>query len=172
MTKQKKVIVITSIVILLLMTEGVFKTAFAKAEVFIKDGEGLYLNAYKDTGGVWTIGWGSIYNYDAKRPVQAGDKINLATAQRWLEIEMKQKADAVKEGLKVPQNSNQIAALVSFAYNVGIGAYNRSTLLRYINQRKSRSDIERAFMMWVKDNGQVIPGLINRRKNEIQLYFS
>lgn len=170
--QTKKILIVSSIVIILLMATSLNNSAYAKAEAFIKKGEGLNLNAYLDSGGVWTIGYGSIFNYEKNRPVQQGDKITLQQAQKWLNIEMDTKAEAIKQYLKVPQNNNQIAALISFAYNVGINGFKNSTLLKNINANKPKSEIEAQFMRWVYDNGKKVTGLVNRRANEVKLYFS
>jgi lysozyme len=170
--QTKKILIVSSIVIVILMATSLNNSAYAKAEAFIKKGEGLNLNAYLDSGGVWTIGYGSIFNYEKNRPVQQGDKITLQQAQRWLNIEMDKKAAAIKELIKVPQNNNQIAALISFAYNVGVNGFENSTLLKNINANKPKPEIEAQFMRWVYDNGKKVTGLVNRRANEVKLYFS
>ena len=74
-----------------LTTKG--SSIYASALNFIKIKEGgLYLKAYQDSGGVWTIGWGSIFDFDKQRAVQQGDIITQAQAQKWLEMETSQNA--------------------------------------------------------------------------------
>ena len=69
-------------------------------------------------------------------------------------------------------NENQIGALVCFAYNVGLRAFKGSTLLKRIKANASKQEIEKQFMRWIFGGGKVLRGLENRRKAEVQLYFS
>jgi lysozyme len=62
--------------------------------------------------------------------------------------------------------------LVSFAYNVGLGALKSSTLLKRVNANPNDPDIERQFNRWNKGGGRVLKGLTNRRRNEANLYFT
>ena len=108
----------------------------------IKESEGLHrklpsgkIEAYPDPVGVWTIGYGSIFHVDADRPVKKGDVIAKADAERWLEVEVDEKADAVNTLCKVNLTQGMFDALVSFAYNVGTGdrGLKGSTLLKKLN---------------------------------------
>ena len=89
----------------------------------IKKFEGCRLTAYADVGGVWTIGWGQ-----TGPDVVEGLTITQAQADARLRAEVDRFAEGVLSGLKVPVNQNQFDALVSFAYNVGLGAFRSSTL--------------------------------------------
>jgi len=101
----KNVIIALAIIALVIITPMAAKKSIA--EEIIKKFEGLRLNAYLDSGGVPTIGWGSITNLDLNRPVQMGDKIDEPTAYRWLRLEIASKRDGVKKLVKVPINQNQ-----------------------------------------------------------------
>ena len=76
-------------------------TLYASALNFIKIKEGgLYLKAYQDSGGVWTIGWGSTYDFDKQRKVLPGDTITQTQAQKWLEMATSQDANDIKKIVK------------------------------------------------------------------------
>ena len=74
------------------------------AESIIMNFEGKYLTAYDDGTGRWTIGYGSIYNYDEQRPVRKGDVITESIAIDWLRREKKRVIADVKTVVKVPIN--------------------------------------------------------------------
>ena len=143
---------------------------------FIKRREGLNLNAYQDSAGIWTIGYGSILYSDGS-PVKQGDCITQVVADQLIEEEINAKAAKVNAGFPpAVLNQNQFDALVSFAYNVGTGALLNSTLLKLVKANPSDPKIRDAFMMWdkVHKNGQLeeVQGLKNRRSAEADLYFS
>jgi lysozyme len=170
--RANKYLLIGGAIILFLMSNT---SAYAGLFSFLKqyeEGNNAALTAYDDGFGTWTIGWGSIYNYDLKRAVLPGDKIDLATANRWLEIEAKSKMDQVAKLLKVTVNNNQLIALSSFAYNVGINALATSTLLKLLNAGSDKVIVANEFDKWVRVNGNVSKGLQNRRKAEKNLFLS
>ena len=78
----------------------------------------------------------------------------------------------VKAKIKVAQSPNQIAALTSLTYNIGIGAFSRSTLLRLINSGADKNEIGAQFIRWNKVKGVEVPGLTRRRQLEAELYLS
>ena len=140
---------------------------------FIKEKEGgLYLKSYQDSGGVWTIGWGSTFDFDKQRPVAKGDIITQQQAQNWLEMETSQNAIDIKNLVKVPLNNNQINALISFVYNVGINAFKDSTMLKLINSGADKQTVALQFDRWIYDNGVIVKGLINRRNAEKKLFLT
>jgi len=69
-------------------------------------------------------------------------------------------------------NQNQFDALTSFAYNVGIGGFKKSTLLKLVKANANNPLIRNEFAKWNKAGGKVLKGLTNRRKEEADLYFS
>lgn len=133
--------------------------------------EGLRLIAYKDTGGVWTIGYGTI-EYPDGTPVKQGDSCNTTQANAWLQWEVEKKTAALNTLIKSKVNQNQFDALCSFAYNLGIRAFKGSTLRRKVNKAPNDPAIYLEFMKWDHDDGKVIAGLTRRRKAEADLYFS
>lgn len=137
----------------------------------IKSFEGLDLNAYLDTGSVPTIGYGSTM-YKTGEKVKIGDQISLEQAQLLLEWEIDNKAKVINSLLSNNTvNQNQFDALVSFAYNVGVGAFSSSTMLKKIKANPNDISIRNEFMRWNKDNGKTVKGLTNRRAKEADLYF-
>jgi len=130
------------------------------------------LTSYDDGEGTWTIGWGSIYNYDENRPVEEGDTITQEQADRYLKIEATQNIQDVKDSVKVPINNNQLIALASFVYNEGMYALRSSTLLKQLNQGLPKIQVADQFDRWIYANGHVNNGLVNRRAAEKQLFLS
>lgn len=166
MTPTKKYLIIAAIVLLLLISKKV------SAEKLIAKFEGLRLKAYQDTGGIWTIGYGSTKDPYTGIAVKQGDQISKATALAWLQKEIEQRQVAIRKLVKVPITSNQLAAITSLAYNIGLGAFQRSTLLRLLNSKAPVQEIADQFLRWNKVNGQVIKGLTKRRELERELFLS
>lgn len=137
----------------------------------IKLYEGYKSKAYYCPAGVPTIGYGStMYNNGFK--VKIGDIINEQEADNLLMWELKNKIIAL-HGLNL--NQNQIDACLSFIYNLGIGAFNKSTMKKKIVVDANDPSIEFEFMKWNKArvDGQLIElkGLTKRRASEATLYF-
>lgn len=136
----------------------------------IKKFEGCYLKAYKCPASVWTIGYGTIRYQDGK-PVKEGEEISLYRAETLLTYEVENFASQVKLNV----NQNQFDSLVSFCYNLGIGAFNSSTLKKKIIANPGDLSIRDEFMKWnkarVKGVLTELKGLTNRRKAEADLYF-
>jgi len=120
----------------------------------------------------WSVGYGSGFNWDKNRPVQKGDIIDKNTAKRWLLLEAQQNFDKVMQMVKVPINDNQLIALSSFAYNVGNGALNDSTLLKLLNNNADKNIVASQFDKWVYAGGTISNGLKNRRAAEKRLFLS
>jgi lysozyme len=136
----------------------------------IKEFEGFRSSAYLCPAGVWTIGYGNTF-YASGRKVHAGDRISEAEAEKLLKITVESFADQVSQMIKVPVTDNQFSALVSLAYNIGVGAFARSTLLKLLNQ-KNYSQCANQFMVWSKANGRTLEGLRRRRSRERELFLS
>ena len=137
----------------------------------IQQFEGLKLKAYKDSVGIWTVGFGNIFNLDTGNPIKEGDEISLETAERWLKIEVDNLQAKMRKVITVPLNDNQWTALTSLAYNIGFGAFKRSTLLRLLNAGASKEEVAKQFLRWNKAGGKEIKGLTNRRQAEYNLYL-
>ena len=140
----------------------------------IKKWEGCELKAYIDPVGIPTIGYGAIAYPDGTQ-VAMGDQITQEQAEGMLLHECASISPRIEQLVTVSLSQNQFDALVSFAFNVGVGALGESTLLRKLNQ----SDFAGAateFLRWNKGqvNGQTVEleGLTNRRRDESTLFQS
>jgi lysozyme len=129
----------------------------------IKKYEGCRLKAYKCPAGVWTIGFGHTGN------VKEGQVITQAQADALFDKDVQKFVDGVNKLVKVEINQNQFDALVSFVYNLGIGALKKSTLLQYVN-KKQFDKAANEFDRWNKAGGKVLKGLVNRRNSEEALF--
>lgn len=136
----------------------------------IKEFEGLRLSAYRCAAGVLTIGYG--HTSAAGEPtVKPGMRITEAEAEAILIRDLKQYEDAVSAAVKRPLTQGQFDACVSLCYNIGAGAFARSTVVRRINAGRM-ADVPAAFMMWTKGGGKELPGLVRRRRAEAALWRS
>lgn len=135
--------------------------------------EGLALEAYLDPVGIATIGYGTI-RYGDGQPVQLGDRISREQAERLL-------ADAVGDRYApalltaIPParsySAEQQAALISFTYNVGVGALQRSSLRRRLLAGEDPQQVIAAELpRWSRGDGRELPGLVRRRAAEVDLF--
>lgn len=138
----------------------------------IKQFEGFESKAYKCPAGIWTIGYGATY-YMNGTPVKEGDTITLEEAEHLLD-EMSEKKYGVYVDKYVKSNINpyQRDALISFAYNIGNGNLQSSTLLKKVNANPNDITIKDEFLRWNKSGGKVLAGLTRRREAEADLYFT
>lgn len=133
--------------------------------------EGLRLDAYLCPAKVWTIGFGNTF-YENGTKVKRGDKITRERANElFTNIVENNFAVPLRKLLVAKVNNNQFSALVSLAYNIGIGNISKSTLLRVVNQNPNNVEIRNQFMRWNRAGGQVLRGLTLRREAEANLYF-
>ena len=165
MSNKKKIYIGLAVLLILLIGKKV------SALNLIKKFEGLELTSYADTGGIWTIGYGNTVNKDTGQAIKPGDKIDLATAERWLKMDVAEREKKIKGLIKVPVTANQMAALTSLAYNIGTGAFGSSTLLRLLNQGADKNLVADQFLRWNKVQGKEVKGLTNRRKLERELFL-
>jgi lysozyme len=138
----------------------------------IKRWESFRAKPYICPAGVPTIGYGTI-RYPNGRAVTMNDKpITDAIATTYLLYFIEKRIyPGLNAVLKVKLSDNRYAAVCSLIYNIGIGAFRRSTLLKVINEAPGAPGIRDEFMRWNKANGRVLNGLTNRRKSEADLYF-
>jgi len=120
--------------------------------------EGLRTVAYRDPVGIPTICFGSTTG------VKMGDRKTVDECKALLAEELEAFARGVDACLKVPVSDTRKAALVSFAYNVGTGAFCKSTLVRKLNAGDPNACDE--LLRWTSAKGITLPGLVNRRKEE------
>jgi len=146
-------------------------------EAVIKNFEGLRLQAYRDSAGVWTIGYGSTRYHDGK-PVKPGDKLaDEKQADALFRNTLSQYEDAVNNHVRVMLSQNQFDALVSFTYNEGTGALEHSTLLQRLNEKDYKGAADQ-FLVWDKitdpKSGEkiMLDTLVKRRQEERQLFLT
>lgn len=138
----------------------------------IKKYEGFSKIPYVCPAGVPTIGYGNTFYNDGKKVTMADKPITEAQAEQLLVVLVDSFADKVTKLLKQQLNENQFNAVVCFAYNVGTGALAKSTLLKKINANPNDKTIRDEFLKWNKAGGKVLNGLVKRRLEESELYFT
>ncbi len=126
--------------------------------------EGLRLEAYRDSAGVPTIGYGHTHN------VKMGDRISPWYAKDLLTEDIAYFENQVKE-LGVARTEGQLDALTSFAFNMGMERLKGSTLLKVIRRGGSRNEIKREFKRWTFAGGKSLKGLERRREWEAKRFF-
>lgn len=132
----------------------------------VEQSEGLRLTAYRDTGGVWTIGYGHT------RGVVPEQTCTQAEAEAWLREDLAVAVAAVSRLVTVPLNDGEFGALVDWVFNLGEQQVRTSTLIRLLNTDAPREQVALQFSRWVYDNGVVQPGLVTRRRHERQLFLT
>ena len=142
---------------------------------FIKRHEALRLNAYLDAAGVWTIGYGHTGG------VSSGDVISEEQAEEFLRADLST-AERALNSTRLQLNQNQFDALVSFIFNVGAGrprshpkgplGFLGSTLLIKARHDVNDPTIRKEFERWIYAGGEILNGLVRRRKEESDLYFT
>lgn len=139
------------------------RNASEMAVEIIKHFEGLRLDAYLDSVGVPTIGYGSTLG------VKMGDYITEPEAEALLVHDMTRFVTGVNGLLRVPVTQAQFDALVSFSFNLGVGALGRSTLLKKLNMG-DYDGAQKEFGKWVYAGGNKLAGLVTRRNAEAALF--
>lgn len=138
----------------------------------IKTSEGLRLVAYPDPGSKdgkpVTIGYGTTRING--NPIKLGTTITKDQAEKYLIADLTVFAAKVAALIKVPVTDAQFGALVSLAYNIGLDAFAKSTLLRILNAG-DYAGVPAQFRRWNKNDGKVMKGLVNRREREIKMWL-
>jgi len=129
---------------------------------FIKGFEGFSAKMYLDLVGIPTIGYGH-----TKQPLP--DSVTEEEAEELLRQDVEAAERAVLRLIKVPLSDGQFDALVSFTYNLGGGALQRSTLRQKVN-RGEHEDAAGEFLKWTRAGGRTIKGLVRRRQAESIMY--
>lgn len=132
---------------------------------FIKGWEKLRLKAYKDSGGKWTIGYGHTKDVCFK------DKITEQEAEQFLKDDLFTREFYINS-LSLGFKQNQYDAIVSLVFNIGIGAFGNSTILKKIKRNPNDLDIAGEFVRWHRDDGMEVLGLLRRRIDESKIYFT
>lgn len=138
----------------------------------IKKFEGFSSVPYLDVVGIPTIGYGSTYYEDGRKVKLDDDPMSEERASELLVYKANKEFGAfVNKSVKVSLNQNQFDALVSFAYNLGNGNLQQSTLLRKLNSGDYEGT-SNEFEKWTKAGGKVLNGLVKRRLAEKELFLS
>ena len=130
----------------------------------IKEFEGLRLTSYLCPAKVWTIGYGH-----TGPDVYAGLAISKQTAKDLLRGDLLMFEHGV-DSLIETATENEFSAMVSLAFNIGLGNFKKSSVLKNHNLGK-RAQAANSFLLWIKGGGQQLPGLIRRRNAERSLYL-
>lgn len=135
----------------------------------IKKWEGCRLKAYQCSAGVWTIGYG-LTSAAGIIPVTKGMTITQQQADEYLVASLVKYEAAVQKAVNRSPNQNQFDAMVSLCFNIGPGAFAKSSLLRKFNDGDLAGAAD-AFLLWRKAGGRVLPGLEARRQDERKLFL-
>jgi GH24 family phage-related lysozyme (muramidase) len=136
--------------------------------------EGLRRRLYNDPAGHCTIGIGHLVHRgrcNGREPAQFKRGITSDRAYALLQQDARRMEKAVN-GLRVPLNQNQFDALVSFTYNLGPGWTVENNNLRKLLRARRYRAVPRELNTWVHAGGQVLPGLVRRRKAEGRLFLA
>lgn len=133
----------------------------------IKSFEGLSLEKYRDAVGKWTIGYGHLILPNENFP-QALSKVE---AEDLLRADLGTTERGIHRLVTVDLNQNQFDALVAFAFNVGLGNLQNSTLLRLLNQGQYQEAADQ-LPRWNKAGGKILAGLTRRRDAERALFMT
>lgn len=130
----------------------------------IAEFEGLRLQAYQDSVGVWTIGYGHTQG------VVPGQIITVAKANQLLDQDIQTHASGIFKYVQVQLNQNQFDALVSFHFNLGANILQGSELLTCINARNWQAAANQ-MLKYVYAGNEILQGLVNRRNAEVSLFL-
>lgn len=131
-----------------------------------------YATAEEKLKGIVTIGYGNTFYPDGSKVKITDAKISKEKALEILDYTVNKFRVQVKKYLKKEVTKNQEDALVSLAYNIGIGNFSKSTLLKLVNINPNDANIAKEFLKWNKQAGKELKGLTNRRIKESTLYFT
>ena len=133
-----------------------------KGRALIEGFEALRLKAYRDSVGIWTIGYGHTAVAGPPNPVAEADRIFSSDLGKF--------ETGVSGVVNGKLTQNEFDALVSLAFNIGLGAFRSSSLLHLLNQGDKRSAADK-FLNWTHAGGKVLPGLVRRRTAERKMFL-
>lgn len=141
----------------------------------IKRFEAYRADWYQCSANVWTCGFG---HAESRRdgtvteddlPEGFSVPLSRTAAEELLALDLDGYEHAVNENVRVDLTQSQFDALTSFCYNVGVGAFRGSTLLKKVNAERHEEAAEQ-FLRWKYVDGEVVEGLVRRREAESELY--
>jgi lysozyme len=132
--------------------------------------EGFSSKPYICPAGYPTIGYGTVYKPDGTKVTMQDSPISKETANQWLisELEHNYMAGVLRASPILLANTNLLAAITDFAYNLGVGRYRASTLRKRVEAGDIGGTITE-LRKWNRGAGRVLPGLVRRREAEIAL---
>ena len=139
--------------------------------LLIQEHEGFSDIPYLCPAGVPTIGYGATFYPNGVTVTLNDPKISKSKATEFLKLMVQRYESGVRRYVNTNLKQNQFDALVSFAYNLGLGSLQRSTLLKLINKNSKDKKIFNEFLRWNRANGKILNGLKRRRLEEAKLYF-
>ena len=144
------------------------KNPIDRAVAFIALWEGCSLYEYRDVAGYPTVGYGHLVDKDTERSL-CQYPISRQKALEMLYEDVRERAEQLDGLLEVEVYDNQWVALISLLFNIGYGNFRGSTLLRKLNEgRADEASLE--FPKWRRSGGEIVQGLVNRRKDERRLF--
>jgi lysozyme len=135
----------------------------------LKKHEGVRFRPYKCPAGLWTVGVGHLIGDGRTLPDEWNRALSQDEVDSILASDLRRFERGVLRLCPRIQHQGQFDALVSFAFNLGLGALQRSTL-RMKHNRGQYDSVPKEFLKWSKAGGKVLRGLLKRRKDEIELY--
>ena len=129
-----------------------------------KEFEGLRLEAYQDTAGIWTIGYGH-----TGRDVRPGRRVSEFEAEALLRADLRDAIACVNRAVEIELRQHEFDALVDFCYNTGRGNFERSSLLGKVNLEDFQGAAVQ-FGLWVNVDQRPVPGLVRRRAAEVAMF--
>ena len=138
----------------------------------IKQFEGLKLKPYLCPASICTIGYGNTYYPDGTKVKLTDPAITAQKAEELLKFLVQSYEKGVDSFCRDDISQQNFDALTSFAYNVGVGNLQKSTLIKKVNANPNDPAIRLEFMKWNKGAGKILAGLTRRRQAEADLYFS
>lgn len=140
-----------------------------KGRNLIKKFEGLRLQPYKCSAGVPTIGYGSTFYPDGRLVTLKDSFITQTQAEELLSLTLIKFEKGVEKLITAPISQSMFDSLVCFAFNIGLGNLQASTLRKLVNLEQYE-DISRQFLRWNKAAGVPLAGLTRRREAEAKLF--
>lgn len=137
----------------------------------VKEFEGFRGTAYRCPAGIWTIGYGTTAAAGVGISPKHGMTITESDAAAYLHATLDKFADQIALAITAPINENEFGAFVSLAYNIGPGAFKKSSALRYFNA-EDKVAAAKAILLWNKAGGKVLKGLTRRREAERELFLT
>lgn len=137
----------------------------------VKEFEGFSAKAYKCPAGIWTIGYGTTAAAGVGITPKEGMTITRKDAEGYLHGALEKFAAQIEKDITAPIDENEFGAFVSLAYNIGPGAFRKSSALRHFNAG-DKAKAAAAILLWDKAGGKVLRGLKRRREAERKLFLT